>query len=132
MARHQPSVGDAELEILRYVADHHPATVREVADHAAQTKGLARTTVLTVMERLRKKGFLTRRRAGAVYRYSPKLPKGKLLENLTRDFVERVLEGSVSPFMAYLAETENLTGEELDRLKALVSELDARRKGDPS
>jgi predicted transcriptional regulator len=132
MTRHQPSVGDAELEILRYVADHYPATVREVADHAAETKGLARTTVLTVMERLRKKGYLTRRRAGAVYRYSPKLPKGKLLENLTRDFVERVLEGSVSPFMAYLAETENLTGEELDRLKALVSELDARRKGDRS
>ena len=132
MTRHQPSVGDAELEILRYVADHHPATVREVADHAAETKGLARTTVLTVMERLRKKGYLTRRKAGAVYRYSPKLPKRKLLNNLTRDFVERVLEGSVSPFMAYLAETDSLTGEELDRLKALVSELDARRKGDPS
>ncbi len=130
MARHQASIGRAEMEILRYIADHHPATVREVADHAAQTKGLARTTVLTVMERLRKKGCLTRARIGAVYRYSPKLPKGELLQDLTRDFVERVLGGSVSPFMAYLAETGNLSDEELERLKTLINELDARRKGD--
>ena len=130
MARHRASIGGAELEILRYVADHHPASVREVAAYAAEAKGLARTTVLTVMERLRRKGYLTRKKAGAVYRYSPRLPKGQLLQNLTRDFVERVLEGSVSPFMAYLAEMENLSDEELQRLKALVSELDARRKGD--
>ena len=130
MAPHQASIGEAELEILQYVANHHPVTVREVADHAAETKGLARTTVLTVMERLRKKGHLTRKKIGAVYRYSPRVPKRELLQNLTRDFVERVLEGSVSPFMAYLAEMENLDDEELDRLRALVSELDARRKED--
>jgi predicted transcriptional regulator len=132
MPRRPASIGRAELEILRYVADHHPATVREVADHAAEAKGLARTTVLTVMERLRKKGCLTRKKVGTVYRYSPKLPKRELLQNLTRDFVERVLEGSVSPFMAYLAETGNLSDEELTKLKELIDELDARRKADSS
>ncbi len=132
MAQHHASIGRAELEILRFVTDHHPVTVREVASHAAETKGLARTTVLTVMERLRRKGCLTRKKVGAVYRYSPKLPKGKLLRDLTEDFVQRVLEGSVSPFVAYLAETDHLSDEELARLKDLVAELDARRKEDSS
>jgi predicted transcriptional regulator len=129
MTRRHASLGQAELEILRYVADHQPTSVREVAEHAARTKGLARTTVLTVMERLRRKGFLRRKKIGGLYRYCPKLPKGELLRDLTHDFVERVLEGSLSPFMAYLAEAENLGDEELEKLKQLVRELDTRRKG---
>ncbi|MHC4178650.1 MAG: BlaI/MecI/CopY family transcriptional regulator [Planctomycetota bacterium] len=132
MARRHASLGHAELEILRYVADHHPISVRQVAEHAAETKGLARTTVLTVMERLRKKGFLIRKRIEGVYCYGPKLPKGELLRDLTHDFVQTVLEGSLSPFMAYLAETENLSDKELAKLKQLVRDLDTRRKGDSS
>ena len=130
MTRRRPSLGQAELETLRYVADRGPISVRDVATHAAETRGLARTTVLTVMERLRKKGYLQRKKVGGLYHYSPRLPKGELLQNLTHDFVERVLEGSLSPFVAYLAETENLGDEELDKLKELVDQLDTRRKGD--
>ena len=132
MARRRASLGRAELEILQYAVDRYPVTVREVADHAAETKGYARTTVLTVMERLRKKGYLTRRKAGGVYQYRPKLPKGELLEHLIGDFVDRVLGGSVSPFVAYLAQTDNLTEEEVARLKKAVQELEVRQKEDRS
>jgi predicted transcriptional regulator len=101
-----------------------------VAEHAAETKGYARTTVLTVMERLRKKGYLSRRKVGGVFHYRPKLPKGELFEHLIGDFVDRVLGGSVSPFMAYLARSHDLSGDELARLKQLVRELDARQEVD--
>ena len=56
-------IGQAELEILNYIHDHHPATVRQVADHVAATKGHTRTTVLNVMTRLVNKGYLTRHRS---------------------------------------------------------------------
>jgi predicted transcriptional regulator len=52
------NIGRAELEVLRYVQDHHPASVRQVAEHFAESKGHVRTTILTVLERLRKKGYL--------------------------------------------------------------------------
>ena len=38
-------LGKAEWEILRYIVEHHPITVRDVADYAAETQGLARTTI---------------------------------------------------------------------------------------
>jgi predicted transcriptional regulator len=53
------------------VQDHHPVTVRQVAEHLARTKGLTRTTALNVMERLREKGYLTREKAGGVYLVAP-------------------------------------------------------------
>jgi predicted transcriptional regulator len=121
-----PTVGRAEMEILRYVADRHPVTVRDVAEHLAETKGQVRTTALNMMERLRKKGFLTRKRIGGLFHYSPRQPKGELLRGLVRDFVNRTLGGSVSPFVAYLAHEARLTEAEFDELKRLVRELEQK------
>src|SRR3954471_9431842 len=97
----QPSIGRAELEVLHYVTDHHPVTIRDVADHVARERGIVRTTVLNVMNRLCDKGYLSRKKVGGVYHYSPKVSKRDLLRSLVRDFVERALGGSVSPFVAY-------------------------------
>ena len=44
-------VGEQELAVLRYVAEHGPVTVGEVAERFGEPQGLARSTILTVMER---------------------------------------------------------------------------------
>src|SRR3954454_7901130 len=97
-----PGIGKAELEILHFVQDHHPATVRQVAEYFAKSRGLVRTTALNVMIRLHQKGFLTRKRVEGVYQFSPSISRGKLMRKLVREFVEGTLGGSVSPFVAYL------------------------------
>jgi predicted transcriptional regulator len=123
-------LGQAQLEILRYIQDHHPVTVRQVAEHLAETRGLTRTTALNVMERLREKGYLTREQIEGVYHYSPSVPKSQLMRGLVRDFVEQALGGSLEPFVAYLVEEADLSDEELARLRKRVRELnhEARRE----
>ena len=130
MAR-KPNIGRAELEVLNYVTDHHPATVRAVADHLSGERGIVRTTVLNVMNRLCDKGYLSRRRVDGVFRYSPRVPKGELMRSLVRDFVERALGGSVSPFVAYLAEDARVGEEDMRQLKRLVEELEAQPRRKP-
>jgi predicted transcriptional regulator len=123
----QVNLGQAEWEILQYVGEHHPATVREVADYMADNKGLARTTVLTVMERLRAKGFLVRRKKGDVYRYSPKKPITELTQGLVQSFVDNMLNGTLSPFFAYLSRSDKVSDEQLNELKKLVRDLESQR-----
>ena len=118
-----PQLGRAELAILRYVVEHHPISVREVADHMAKTTGQARTTVLTFMERLRKKGLLTRRKSQGANRYSPRVSKTELMNSLVADFVDVVLDGSVSPFFAYLSDNSKLDEKELFELEQLIKKL---------
>jgi predicted transcriptional regulator len=127
-ARREQKVGRAELEILHYIHDHHPVTVRDVADHFATTHGHVRTTILNVMERLRKKGFLTRRKADGVFHYEPRVGKADLLQSLVRDFVEKTLGGSLSPFVAYLSRDAKLSDQELQELKKLVEELKGKER----
>ncbi len=127
MARAARPLGRVELEILQFVADHHPVAARDVADHIAASTGQARTTVVTVLERLRAKGYLGRKRIDRVYKYAPRIEKRALLADLVHDFVSRVLSGSVSPLFTYLAEVEGLSDDELARLKKLVANLEKQR-----
>jgi predicted transcriptional regulator len=122
------TIGRAELEILNYIHDHHPVTVRQVADHVSSTKGHTRTTVLNVMARLSRKGYLSRRQAGGVYQYSPRVAKADLLRRLIGDFVDKALGGSLSPFVAYLSRDAKLSADDLRELKQLVRDFDEQRK----
>jgi BlaI family penicillinase repressor len=120
----------AEWQVLEYITEHHPATVREVTEHFAHNQGWARTTVLTLIERLRAKGYLNRDETGTIHRYSPSSPKSDLMQSLVQDFVEKALGGSVSPFVAYLGAKTDLTAVELDELRKIVGELDVAEAAD--
>ncbi|MEA2694749.1 MAG: hypothetical protein QOJ16_4136 [Acidobacteriota bacterium] len=122
------SIGDQELTLLRYVAEQGEATVGQAAEGFGAPRGLARSTVLTMMERLRAKGYLDRRQAEGVFRYAPRETAGELLHGVVRDFVLRTLGGSVSPFVAYLTETEEVSDAELAELERLVAKLQSKRK----
>lgn len=122
------AVGEQELSVLRYVAEHGPVTVGEVAERFGEAQGLARSTILTVMERLRKKGHLTRRKVEGVFQYSSPLPASELLRGVVGDFVERTLAGSLSPFVTYLAEAEDVSEEELQQLQDVVARLQSRKQ----
>ena len=118
----------AEWEVLQFVTERHPITAREVAEHFAQTRQWARTTVLTLLERLRVKGYLERDESGVVHQFAPSAPRPELMSSVVRDFVQKALGGSVSPFMAYLAQEATLSSAELDELKRIVQELDERKE----
>jgi predicted transcriptional regulator len=124
----KPNVGRAEMEVLRYVVDHPGATVGEVGEYLAETKGQTRTTALNVMERLRAKGYLQREKVDNVFRYSPSLSKPMLFQQLVGDFVEFTLGGSYSPIIAFLTDKVDVNDKQLDELKALVKELEDRRR----
>ena len=120
----QNSLGDQELQILHYVTDNAPISVREVVARWGDARGLARTTVLTMLERLRLKGFLTRKKQGGVWVYAPTSSKTEVLQNVVRDFVQKTLGGQIAPFVAYLTETRDISGEELAHLRQLVRDLE--------
>lgn len=119
--------GEQELALLTWIAEHPGITVGEVADQYGATRELARSTVLTMMERLRKKGHLTRRRVDGIFRYTAGAAPDALLRDAVGTFVERTLGGSVSPFVAYLTEAADLTPDDLAELQQLVARLQTRR-----
>jgi predicted transcriptional regulator len=118
------TLGRAEAEVLRYVADHPGCTVSEVGEFLAETKGQTRNTALNTMERLRAKGFLERQKDGGSFRYSPVTARGSMLESLVDDFVQTMLGGSVSPLVAYLTRKGTVDAKRAEELRKLVEDLE--------
>lgn len=122
------SIGDQELALLQQIGQQGEATVGEIAAQFGESRGLARSTILTMMERLRAKGFLKRRRVEGVFRYSTTRAEDEVVQGAVGAFVEKTLQGSVSPFVAWMARRGKVSNEEFDALKALVEKLQDSRK----
>lgn len=124
----KPPIGDQELALLHYLAEHPGASVGEVAAGFGEPRGLARNTVLTMMERLRAKGHMKRRQLRGIYRYSAATRPREAMRSAVGSFVEKTLSGSVSPFVAWMAERGEVSDDELAQLQALVAQLQSDRK----
>ena len=80
------------------------------------------------MERLRKKGYVSRKQVGGIFRYSSTESQADVLRDLVASFVSRSLSGSLSPFAAYLAEATEVTDEEIAELRSTLAQLEAQRE----
>lgn len=122
--------GTQELRFLQYIAQHGPLTAGRVAEQLGAELGLARSTVLTMMERLRSKKLLRRRREAGVYVYSSATSYEEVMQSAVGQFVDRALSGSISPFVAYLSQRGEVTEAELAELRQMVERLDSHKVGE--
>jgi predicted transcriptional regulator len=110
------------------VGEQGGASVGQAAEGFGAPRGLARSTVLTMMERLRQKGHLDRRQVDGVFQYFSPASAGQVMQGVVRSFVERTLGGSLSPFVTYLTEEAEVSDAELAELEGLVARLQSKRK----
>jgi predicted transcriptional regulator len=125
----KPSLGSQELELIRFISESQiPLSAREIVRLFGEPRGLARTTILTMLERLRKKGYLVRTVIEGIYHYQCQVSKGEFLQGIVRNFIEETLEGSLSPFVAYLTQEAKINDTELAELKQLIAALEENRE----
>jgi predicted transcriptional regulator len=66
------ALGELEAQVMRKIwARPGPVTVRDIVGDLERERPIAYTTVMTVMDNLRKKGWLRRHQDGRAYRYEP-------------------------------------------------------------
>ena len=121
-------IGDQELALLQFIGEQAPVTVAGAVDGFGQPRGLARSTVLTMIDRLRRKGHLSRRLISGIYHYEPKTHHTAAVRHAIVSFVDRTLGGSISPFVTYLAERDDVSDTELAELERLLETLHRERK----
>lgn len=105
MAKTPQSLGELELDVLKTVWANDGCTVQQAAELIAGKRKCARTTILTVIQRLHAKKFVKRRKIDGVFRYYSTEGQGKVMSRLVRQFVEKVLDGSPTQLISYLAES---------------------------
>ena len=78
--------------------------VRAVQRIVAQSRPLAYTTIMTVLDRLVRKGKLTRRKVGRAYVYSHEASRDSMRRAAIRELLEGFFDGSEAELLLFLRE----------------------------
>jgi predicted transcriptional regulator len=91
-----------ELECLKALWTIGEGTVRDVREVMNQDRSLAYTTVMTVLDRLEKRGAVSRRKHGRSFVYAPKLTLEELRRFAVKEVVDQFFGGSAVALADYL------------------------------
>ena len=92
-----------ELECLKTLWGLGEASVRQVQDAMAPQRQLAYTTVMTVMDRLARRGCVHRKKAGRSFVYAPVLTQETVRKMAVHDLVESLFDGCEQSLRQFLA-----------------------------
>jgi BlaI family transcriptional regulator, penicillinase repressor len=91
-----------ELLCLKALWQLEAGNVASVQRLVSQTRPLAYTTIMTVLDRLVRKGRLTRRKVGRAFVYTPQGSRDSLRRTALRELVDVFFDGSEEALLRFL------------------------------
>jgi predicted transcriptional regulator len=91
-----------ELDCMNTLWPMGEGTVREIRDALASRRPRAYTTIMTIMDRLARKGVVERRKTGRAYTYRPNLSAETARAQALSQVIESFFGGSKESLMAHL------------------------------
>jgi predicted transcriptional regulator len=95
-----------EMLCLKALWSLGEGNVGEVRGVVAQSKPLAYTTVMTVLERLARKNVVSRQKVGRAFVYAPKMSRDAIRSLALKEFVDCFFEGSEKKLSEFLRRPE--------------------------
>jgi predicted transcriptional regulator len=126
----ESQLSETQLEIMNLIWRAREATVGEVWKALARRRQVARNTVLTLMERLEKKGWLRRRVEGHVYQYAAAVGREAALGKIVGRLVDTAFDGSPEGLMMALLDERGVTAAEAERIRTMIDKA-KRSKSKP-
>jgi BlaI family transcriptional regulator, penicillinase repressor len=93
-----------ELDCLNMLWPMGEGTVREIRDALAPRRPRAYTTIMTIMDRLARKGIVERRKTGRAYIYKPNLTAEDARAHALAQVIDSFFGGSKELVIAHLDE----------------------------
>ena len=122
MRKQHPTLTAQELAIMKVIWRRDSATVRDVYEELRDTRRIAYTTVMTMMNILESKGYLKKAKQDRAYTYRSARPERTVIASMVQEFVLRVFDGAPRPLLLHLVEDGHLDDEERRELLRLIEE----------
>ena len=91
-----------ELLCLNALWSRGPGSVKQVRESVAPSRPLAYTTVMTVLDRLARRGIVTRHKAGRAFVYAPAVSRDAMRRLALQEFLDSYFESSPEQLQQFL------------------------------
>ena len=119
--------GELEAAVMNRLWDWaQPSTVREMLDDLNKERDLAYTTVMTVMDNLHRKGWLTRQLDGKAYRYRPVSSR----QEYSAELMQQALDSSGDHVTTLLRFVDRMTPEDAAAVRKALRGRRADSRGE--
>lgn len=125
------NLGDLQLAILRTLWDRGEAAVAEVHETLAD-RGLALTTIATMLRKMEEKGLVAHRENGRQFLYRAKDDPNLVQKNLVGDLVVKLFDGDPLALVSHLLREGEIELSELDDLRRKVAEAERKAQKERS
>jgi predicted transcriptional regulator len=115
-----------ELMCLRVLWDAGEGSVKDVQQAVMATRPLAYTTIMTVLERLVRKGRLERRKVSRAYVYVPTASRDAMRHIAVRELLDGFFDGNEGALLEFLSGSEWSTVKTVTPAPVEVEEADVR------
>lgn len=121
------NLGDLQLAILRALWNRGEAPVSEVHS-ALSDRGLALTTIATMLRKMEEKGLVSHRGHGRQFLYRAEVDPDLVQRNLVGDLVARLFDGDPLALVNHLLREGEIELSELDDLRKQVADAERNQK----
>ena len=113
-----PPLSRLEAVIMGVLWNKGDSTAKEVREVLLETKPLAHTTVLTILSRLKEKGYIKEVPSlGRSLTFRPIVPREKIARTTVAELIARFFGGSPEELVAHLIEEKHLSQDDLDEIR---------------
>ena len=103
------------------------ATVAEVHAELLAERGLAPTTIATMLTKMERKGVVAHSRDGRRYVYRPTVSESEVRRSMISEMTERLFDGNATALVSHLISEHEINAQELDALRAQIERAEPDR-----
>ncbi|HEB52147.1 MAG TPA: BlaI/MecI/CopY family transcriptional regulator [bacterium] len=122
------NLGDLQLAILRILWERGEASVARV-HRALSERGLALTTIATMLRKMEEKQLVAHREQGRQFLYRAEVDPELVQKNLVGDLVSKLFDGDPLALVNHLLRAGDIELDELDDLRRAVAEAESDDEG---
>lgn len=132
MDSRRPPTSETELAVLKVLWEHGPGTVRDIHKILRRLgERKAYTTVLTLLQRLEAKGYVSSDKSGLAHVFHPALTRDGVLQQRLKDLANQLCEGTATPLVLALVEGQRFTSAEINQFRHLLDQLEGKKAKSP-
>ena len=117
---------ELEMQILTVLFDKGPSTARDVLSQMPDGKKRAYTTVLSVMQKMEKKGLLKHSKEGAAHVFKPVSSRKRIVSRFFRQMMRNVFSDDPSLLMQTLVTEQDLAPEQVEEIESILNQTKKR------
>lgn len=113
-------LGELETAVMEVLWREPELTVNQVEERLQQRRQIARTTVLTTLDRMHRKGYLTREKSGKAFVYAPRYSREEFERGLAQEVLGALLGGLSEPVLSTFVDLIGQDEAKLEQLEKLI------------